>query len=181
MRLAAIPMVILAVAGTAATAFGQYRVDDLGMIADHLGSVHAWRMIPPTLFERCISENPAQESSLRASYERWSRDNHDLIPLIDRTVDLVVPLFAKANSMTEPETKRKIIEETSRQINEVYLSNVTVNIARVCADYPVIVAKLSDAGHTAVIRGKVYALEGMVAARREKVAPERTEHRDRSL
>jgi len=138
--------------------------DDRNAVADHLGQVNAWRLIPSTLLTRCIKEEPQQDSERRATLEAWSRTNEKLIANIERIVDLAASQFASEASLSPLEAKESINAATRELINENYFQDKSISPAQVCSGYSNIVAGLSAPGKVATIRGHVYTVEWLLAA-----------------
>ncbi len=142
--------------------------DNLGAISDHVGTVNAWRLIPGVLLAHCAKEAPQSEPSMRATYDSWRHTNESLISSIDRIIDQVAPLYASALAISDSEAKDRMTGFTTERITDTYLKNDKISVSQVCADYDKIVAELSSPGRVAATRGLVYAVEGMVAARKSR-------------
>lgn len=139
-------------------------------IADHLGQVNAWRLIPPTLLERCAKELPERDAERRATFENWNRANEKLIASIERAVERAASQRSGAASSPVREEVDRINAATVQLIHENYFQDRSVTLAQVCDDYGRIVARLSGAGTVATTRGRLYSLEALLAARRPSTA-----------
>src|SRR5437868_1932056 len=67
-------------------------------IADYLGQVNAWRLIPPTILERCARDFPEHDADRRVTFETWSRANEKLIASIERAVERSASHFSDSAS-----------------------------------------------------------------------------------
>ncbi|MYM27439.1 hypothetical protein GTP58_03795 [Duganella sp. CY15W] len=138
--------------------------DNLAFISDTLGPVHAWRIIPRVLLEKCSIQLPQMAGAMRETYDVWSRKNESLISLIDVTVEKVVPLYASALSISNSDAKTSIDDFTTQLVIENYFGDKRFSGSQVCTDYGVIVSGLSAHGRTAVVRGQLYSIESTLLA-----------------
>ena len=163
MRIAICLLIVVSAAATSLSATAASADDKRNAVADYLGQVNAWRLIPSTLLTRCIKEAPQQDSERRAIFEAWRRANEKLINSIERIVDLAASQFASETSLSRLEAKERINAATTELINEHYFQDRSISAAQVCAGYSDIVAGLSASGKVATTRGHVYTVEGLLA------------------
>lgn len=134
-------------------------------LSDLLGQVNAWRLIPSALLARCSKELPKGASERQETFQAWNKANEKLISSIERVVEMTAARFSSSIGLSSNEAKDQINTGTATLIEENYFQTPSISVAQVCADYSKIIENLSNPGKVAMIRGQVYAVEGLLAAR----------------
>jgi hypothetical protein len=139
---------------------------NLNAMSEPVRNVNVWRLTPGVLLARCATEAPEREPSMHTAHDAWRQTNESLIARVDQVIDRVAPLYAGALVVSESDARNRIAAFTTDWITGTYLKNDKTSAS--CANYDKTIAGLSSPGQVATIRGFVYAVEAMLAARKSE-------------
>lgn len=105
-------------------------------IADHVGFLNGWVLLPDVVLRHCVIHVPSQAESLRKAHARWLVENESLISRAKNAVSDSVEFFAPRLHMTAEQTAEWQRDSTTLTIEEVkFWRKEGIEILHLCTHY----------------------------------------------
>lgn len=128
----------LVVAGLLAqSAFFAFATDTRShAIADHVGRLNGWKLLPEVVLKHCVIHVPAKAEDARNAFAQWRLNNAEMLTEIGTVVDASALFLSPMLRMTVEQTKEWQRDASTLVIEEVsFWRKSRIEIHSLCANY----------------------------------------------